>query len=732
MKIDPRIFYLIVVPDWRPEDATPLQGFAPSLCQNEWMIRAIAALPSTIYDLSDRGRRALIQRRMTGGRTIHWHGQTPRVVLSSTPPEETPFWVVLVGEHLPLTDYMDWSKRNGSRPTIVAEQGGHLSFSDFTLEGLRDRLLAVCDLLPTTVAAEDVVEAKTLIAQWKKLDDRDLGYKVGGHNNVAPNVYVLSSMGFENVCDGPMKVSFDIQPHVDQIVRTTRSIYEERERLDVRRLARFLKPTFDLNLFAPAIFPDVLNMNVPASLGHEERERFIVARRMVQDQTGYSYQSRTDAHAYALLGIKQREVESEKPEISPHPLFRLRRDELWLGTACMVAFAVSEASAVARLPNAVNRTAGVVHNFAEHYRSRAPVTRKRLRGFQEVQNSLARAVPEEFIDLIRESRAGVRIVADAHLEWLDVDGLPRGVRKDVTRIPVTPGNSFVDYVSAHPPVLLTLKDFEHVLVINAMKDDDEPLRGVMQQAIAAFEDDWENQIRIDYVDVGSEEDLIAALNNFDGSLVIFDGHGGHAPGDAGKLYLKDTPVDVWMLKDRVKKVPPIILLSACDTHAADRNHATAANGFLSLGTRTVLGSVFPLKGFDAAVFIARLLYRVAAFLPDEIGRRRRPITWAELVSGMLRMLLLTDYLRHLMAVGLISEEVYIAVHEEGNRWINLPVPDPFERVDQLLEQRGLDPRRLRAERALAVANSSVISYLRLGRPETILVVREEMLPEAHI
>jgi hypothetical protein len=87
VKIDPRIFYPIVVPDWRPEDATPLQGFAPSLRQNEWMIRAIATLPSTIYDLSDRGRKALIQRRMTGGRAIHWHGQSPRVVLSSTPPE---------------------------------------------------------------------------------------------------------------------------------------------------------------------------------------------------------------------------------------------------------------------------------------------------------------------------------------------------------------------------------------------------------------------------------------------------------------------------------------------------------------------------------------------------------------------------------------------------------------------------------------------------------------------
>lgn len=147
MNIDPRIFYLIAVPDWRPEDATPLQGFAPSLCENEWMIRAIASLPSTIFDLSDRGRKTLIQRRITGGSAIAWHGQSPRAILSSTVPQSIPFLLVLLGRHVAPTPYMEWSAKNAGRPTIVTESGGHLSYSQFTLEGLRDRLLAVCDTL---------------------------------------------------------------------------------------------------------------------------------------------------------------------------------------------------------------------------------------------------------------------------------------------------------------------------------------------------------------------------------------------------------------------------------------------------------------------------------------------------------------------------------------------------------------------------------------------------------
>ena len=562
--IDPRIFYVIAVPDWKPEQATPLQGFAPSLCRNEWMIRAISALPATIFDMTEKGRKTLIQRRMLGERSIYWHGQSPRSIVSSHVPENTPFFLVLLGEGEPVAEYMDWSAKNGDKPTIVAEKGAHLSYPDLTLNGLKERLLAVCDRLGSAIPSEDVAEAKSLIAQWQAFDKRALGYKVGGHNSVAPNVHVLESIGFTDISYGPLGVSFEIQPHVNQIVQTTRSIFAERDRLGVNRLARFFKPTFELNLFSPAIYPDVLNMNVPTSLGTEERDRFIIARRLLQEQTGYSYSSRSAAHAQAILGIGTSREHNKKSEFSPHPLFRLRQEELWLGTACMIGFAVSETSAVVRLPNAVNRTSGAVHNFAEHYRSKSPVTRKRLRAFQEVQSSIAKAVPSEFVDLIREARTGVRIVADAHLEWLDIDGLPLGIRKDVTRIPVTPGNSFIDHLCAYPPTVLTPKDFEQVLVVSAMEEGG-PLHGVMQKAIEGFEKRWDDRIHVHYVEVASEEELVAALNDFNGALVIFDGHGGHDSGDSGKLYLKGVPVDIWNLDNRLRRVPPIVLLSACDT-----------------------------------------------------------------------------------------------------------------------------------------------------------------------
>jgi hypothetical protein len=193
------------------------------------------------------------------------------------------------------------------------------------------------------------------------------------------------------------------------------------------------------------------------------------------------------------------------------------------------------------------------------------------------------------------------------------------------------------------------------------------------------------------------------------------------------LYLKGKATDVWRIRELLYRVPPIVFLSACDTHAADRNHATTANGFLSLGARTVLASVFPLDARLAAIFAARLLYRISEFVPLAIDLFNQALTWSEVVTGMLRMQLLTDYLRQVEARGHIDIEAYKEIHYRGNAAINGADFKPFEVVDTLLLERGLERKTLRSIREMTVANSAVISYLQLGRPETILIDNPDRL-----
>ncbi len=88
---------------------------------------------------------------------------------------------------------------------------------------------------------------------------------------------------------------------------------------------------------------------------------------------------------------------------------------------------------------------------------------------------------------------------------------------------------------------------------------------------------------------------------------------------------------------------------------------------------------------------------------------------------MLRMQLLTDLLRQLNNDGLIDKTNYIEVAQNGNLAINSGSPDPFGEIIAALVKLGLDKAYLIERLEWTVANSSVISYLQVGRPETISI-----------
>ena len=345
-----------------------------------------------------------------------------------------------------------------------------------------------------------------------------------------------------------------------------------------------------------------------------------------------------------------------------------------------------------------------------------------------MQKRINDSFPKEFHELIKASTDGIRIIADAHIEWLDFEGLPLCIQKNVSRIPVTPGNLFVEQASAQGLIHVTPESFREVLVISALKRSD-PIKKTFELAFEHFGKLWKDKLDLKVVEVDDEKGFVEALNEFKGGLVVFDGHGSHPEEDTALLHLKDKSVNVWELRDQIKRPPPIIVLSACDTHAADRNHVTTGNGFLSLGSRVVLGSVFPLDARDAAIFSARLLYRISEWIPAAHKSLKRSITWIEVVSGMLRMQLMTDFLRRLVRKKIIEESSYKEIALKGNEFINFHIEKPFDKMIDELKKRDIDKNLLKRELEGAVANSSTISYLHMGRPETILIHSEESLKD---
>jgi hypothetical protein len=135
------------------------------------------------------------------------------------------------------------------------------------------------------------------------------------------------------------------------------------------------------------------------------------AARLMIRQTGYA--TRTDGPTMA-------EAMSRVGRLT----FALRAQELRLQCAAVGMRGASTVAATIRLPPQVNRISGVVRQLAMHLRSNPDASQKTQRVFGIVQAALGDAVDERLLALINESRAGIKIIADALLEWLPVRGLP--------------------------------------------------------------------------------------------------------------------------------------------------------------------------------------------------------------------------------------------------------------------------------------------------------------------
>ena len=158
---------------------------------------------------------------------------------------------------------------------------------------------------------------------------------------------------------------------------------------------------------------------------------------------------------------------------------------------------------------------------------------------------------------------------------------------------------------------------------------------MLSQALEILRPRWQGKLKVSFQRVLTVGQFIEALDDFKGAILIFDGHGIDNDGNGiGKLAIGKEQIDVWSLRGQMR-VPPIVISSACDTHGLDSpSHATVGNGFLFLGAVTVVASLLPLGGFSSAEFIARLVYRLADFIPAALLDQKRVLNWTELVSGM--------------------------------------------------------------------------------------------------
>ena len=245
----------------------------------------------------------------------------------------------------------------------------------------------------------------------------------------------------------------------------------------------------------------------------------------------------------------------------------------------------------------------------------------------------------------------------------------------------------------------------------------DPLKNLIQTAIdVVLKPGAKVKVRI--VDVSNEEEFIGAFNSFTGTLAIFDGHGTQPEGDPeGTLQVGSLKLNPFHFYGRVR-VPPIIILSACETHTVMGFESSVASAFLFMGARSVIGTIAPIEAISAASLVARFLFRLEAFLPV----LKVPINWTEVVTGMLRMSYVTDMLRkfeqihsmppfHLSRIQMVAN---IGINSDDAAWfaqvVNAIAQDTQETVERVKE-RWMDTCYF----------AETLRYVHLGVPEHIFV-----------
>ncbi|MDR3531306.1 MAG: CHAT domain-containing protein [Rhodopila sp.] len=708
-----RILYIVAIPDENLEEASPFQGLSEGLLYMNWALRRILFLPSDLFDLG-LPRAARIGRRLTG-HGYSWMPLTRSALTSLTIDASDPFWVVFTYDEATTRAVEFWTSEQRLPPLHVTAStfAGPVPAENLDWRLLRDHIAAVGDKI---AAIRPHFPSKVLnetLAAWCDPEPFPLGLVARPHNATFANLITLKSLG------GEFASEENLIPHLSRLPEWIAAIRESaeavislRNALGAPRVTFARPPAPDRIVSAPAVFA-----NVNGRLGRpsaDEPAGLRAAIRAIRDQKTYFFTGEREKIAPLLT------------ERAAQFVLELRTRELHFQTTAVALRAASTMAAVIRLANGVNETADI-KRFTDHTRGRRLGNiDKAHRVFTDAQRALARHVHPDLRDLLASSQTGVKLIADAPLEWMPLGDLPLGLAKIVSRIPATPGNLMIGELTMTQPILMPVEAFASVRVVSFFQDTD-PLRNMVGSALRFMAAGSSGRLKVEQIFVDSSETFIEAVNSFGGAMIIFDGHGKHDTRTGiGTLRIGDEDVDIWSLYGRLRP-PPVVVLSACDTHAPDRTHATVGSGFLACGARSVLGTLLPVRGDRAAVFAGRLALRAAWYGEVVVKESHNAILWSEIVGSALRLDMLSHLIDRIEKVKGLSGAKSIALRETVNMRIHMHDPDWWVLAKEDFKGvLGGGTADLAGLIAKTIAASDSIRYIHLGNPETIRLTSREI------
>ncbi|MEH6534428.1 MAG: hypothetical protein V7735_24260, partial [Photobacterium frigidiphilum] len=528
------------------------------------------------------------------------------------------------------------------------------------------------------------------------------------HAVTHPNEAVLRSLGYDFPNVEEIKASGEKDTYIDAIIDSSKSVLNEL----VGDKAPFKS---DLIVYSPSIYTHLYNFKSNYWNQLIRKEKSKEARNFVMNGIFKNPN-------YSGFDVKINSQEDFNA-IHKSPLVRhatsIRQFELSFTTAAIMFLSIANNCPSVRLPNAINLHQGALRDLeslssSDKQNSEAKFVRK----FKELNASIQAEIGEKLLSFIAKNSTSLTLCTDSPIDWVSFDRIPLMFTHELSKINTTPGNKLLQESTNFSSITLKQQDLMAVTVIRSFRDSD-VIKPTLEKGLRYFVS-IDNKIELKIIDVNSEQELIKALEGVNTSILIFDCHGNHGGSEShGWLQIGNDRVDTWKLPN---VMPPIVILSACLTSALAGSHASVANGFLSRGAFTVLGTLLPVNAIDSSVFMGRILYRLSGYLCaiEKLGVEM--ITWREFMSGFFRMSFCTDVL-HIIRdkYSLISGEQYKEIHFLANCAINSGSTTWYDSVLNKLEKSTGKSANYFDELIQDIGFVETMKYSQLGRPETIII-----------
>ena len=729
-----RICYVVVHRTPVDDGYSLFQGFGRELLETSVAFKRIATLPRDARELwIDRDHRILLGATGIGARVHPIQLDSLREFLGHLVDRPQPFLCVC-SPRFAASDVSTILEGFDQPILHVPYASAAGRYAGLTYDAIRDYVAVAARHLagdPTLGPVGDAV-ARALYEAIPpimcELPIRSMGHQLW---NVNETTLVRLDYSLEPWDGVPIKLAEEA--FAGAVSESARLVLDARREFFERHHGVRAATTFDAILTAPSLLRSRYGADFRRQLrarrdgehkaGQETRKRTEALRalsRSFATQTGYLLRA-DGRHASAMIETTEGRA-----------LIQERNEELGAYTTALQIRAGTDFVPIVRVPAGVNALHDEVRRVTDAARATGANRLRRLNMFaRELSAALTAHVPPELLEIVDEAGSAIKVVADAPLEWLDVGGAPLLVRKAVSRIPTTPGNAFLLETLGFPDEHVTLGHAARVLLVRSFEDDD-PIRDLLfnycRGVLALERAAGRRVVELDVVDVGSHADLVAALNAFDGAVMIFDGHGAHDRNDeVGTIAVGRDRVDAWSLRADVR-VPPVVVLSACDTHPLDGSHASVAAGFLVGGARTVLASTMPVTAPNAADFIGRLLLRMNQWLPIALDEPPGNVRWSRLVTGLQHRVHMTEVMRALEGkngIRLLDD----AFERLGVRvGLMIEAGDPNWRnalLRGVAEECGADPDVVYAAAREWAFITDALRYIQLGNPESVVITNAD-------